>query len=206
MWHCPSPRLLSGKSTVVVTLKMTTAGAWGAAGGGLAAAALPTHWPNSSTAANEGVTAVGTLNNNDYAYDNFTPGITNLGVGNGEGAYNQILLAYTYVGDADLNGTVTFDDLNVWQSGYSNGFTGWENADFNYDGVVNFDDLNTWQSGYSNQGAPLVLGSYASFAGVGTGGGSGALPVPEPGTTGLLMAGATLGIGMMKRRFRRLLS
>jgi hypothetical protein len=88
----------------------------------------------------------------------------------------EILVRYTFYGDADLNGVVDFDnDYILWQTGFLNGYTGWVFGDFNHDGVVDFDnDYILWQTLFLNQ-PTLPAGSAA---------------VPEPATLVLLSLGA----------------
>jgi len=96
---------------------------------------------------------------------------------------DEILVRYTFYGDADLSGTVDFDnDYILWQTGFLNGLSGWVFGDFNYDGVVDFDnDYILWQTLFLNQ-PPLP-------------GGAGA--VPEPATLSLLALGA---LALLRRR------
>src|SRR5262249_24429870 len=42
-------------------------------------------------------------------------------------------------GDADLNGTINFDDYSHIDNGYNTGLNGWANGDFDGNGVINFD-------------------------------------------------------------------
>src|SRR6185437_6394976 len=50
---------------------------------------------------------------------------------------SSVLVKYTYVGDANLNGMVNGDDYFKIDSGYSAHSTGFVNGDFDYNGVVN---------------------------------------------------------------------
>ena len=65
---------------------------------------------------------------------------------------NSILVKTTYAGDANLSGTVTFDDLNLTDNGYY-GFIdveeyGWLAGDFDHDGDVDTDDYNLIDNAY----------------------------------------------------------
>ena len=51
-----------------------------------------------------------------------------------------VLVKYTWAGDANLDGRVTFDDYVKIDTGFNTGLTGWVNGDFNYSGSVTFDD------------------------------------------------------------------
>jgi hypothetical protein len=70
-----------------------------------------------------------------------------------------VMVKYTYNGDANLDGKVDRDDLNVFITNYltppSAAQMGWQAADFNDDGVVDRNDLNLFMYGYLHQGAPL---------------------------------------------------
>jgi hypothetical protein len=53
---------------------------------------------------------------------------------------NDILVAYTVFGDADLSGAVNSSDYFQIDSGFLAGRTGWINGDFDYDGAVTSND------------------------------------------------------------------
>ena len=53
----------------------------------------------------------------------------------------DVVVRYTYYGDADLSGTVTAGDYTRLDVGRFLGLTGWANGDLNYDGVVDAADL-----------------------------------------------------------------
>lgn len=65
----------------------------------------------------------------------------------------DFVMAYGLFGDANLDGTVEFDDLVRLADHYNQSSTRWVDGDFNYDNVVNFDDLLTLAVNY---GASLV--------------------------------------------------
>jgi hypothetical protein len=93
---------------------------------------------------------------------------------------STILVRHTYAGDADLNGVVDGDDYTYWLIGFLTlrGHSNkWLWGDFNYDGVVDGDDYTQWLNTFLFAGPPL---------------GSGAEPIPEPGTAVLLAVGAML--------------
>jgi hypothetical protein len=75
-------------------------------------------------------------------------GVTDLGPG-------DILVKYTYYGDADLTGVVTLDDFTLFLSGYQNAGTTWSQGDFDYSGQTTLDDFTLFLKGYQQQGAPL---------------------------------------------------
>jgi hypothetical protein len=121
------------------------------------------------------MTGVGVLSNSLAHYTTFgsATGLTG----------SEVLVRYTFYGDADLSGAVDFDnDYILWQTGYLNGYTGWVYGDFNHDGVVDFDnDYILWQTLFLNQ--PVLPGSSTA--------------VPEPGTLALVLLG---GLCLLRRR------
>jgi autotransporter-associated beta strand protein len=105
---------------------------------------------------------------------------------------NDTLVAYTYGGDANLDGAITGDDYFQIDSGFPAGAHGWFNGDFNYDGVINGDDYFIIDSNFPAQGAafPTAAGQTMVQA------------VPEP-MTGAICAAAALMISPRQRRRRR---
>ena len=67
---------------------------------------------------------------------------------------NAILIAYTYLGDANLDGKVDGSDYSRIDNGLLMHLSGWVNGDFNYDGVVDGSDYTLMDNAYNNQGAP----------------------------------------------------
>jgi hypothetical protein len=119
---------------------------------------------------------------------------------------SDVLVKYTWVGDANLDGKVTFDDFQDFLLGYSGTQQAdWFTGDFNYTGQVNFDDFNIFLTGlaaYNSTGvayAPALRAQLASFA---TDAGEPLLattsPVPEPGA-----ALSFAAIPLLLRRGRR---
>jgi hypothetical protein len=110
----------------------------------------------------------------------------------------DILVKYTYYGDANLSGSVDSADYTLIDAGYlSNGsLSGWYNGDFNYDGVINGSDYTLIDNAFNTQGAAVsaeVASPTAQIAG-------GASSVPEPTTISLLGIGAAGLLGKRRRR------
>lgn len=106
----------------------------------------------------------------------------------------QTLVKYTIPGDADLSGTVDFNDFLSLQNDY--GSSGdWAQGDFNYDGVVDYNDYLMLQANYGRTptGLDASIGA-APFI---------AAPTPEPAALGLVAIGA-VGLLSQRRRSRNL--
>jgi hypothetical protein len=116
------------------------------------------------------------------------------------GDFTQLLVMYTYEGDANLDGAVDMADLgnlaSHWQSG---GF--WADGDFDYDGIVNVSDLGllatNWQAGVGalltpTDGHPWALAEALSSFGLP------GVSVPEP-----LAIGSAISWGLFLTRNRR---
>ena len=125
-------------------------------------------------------------------------GINNLMTDNGG---NQVMLKVTYLGDFDGNGIVNSADYGWLDFYYGYGLTV---GDLNGDGQVNSADYNGIDYGYGYQAYGVLSGTPAA----GVTAASAPAPaesVPEPGTLGLLLAGAVglLGFrGKVKRSVR----
>jgi len=71
---------------------------------------------------------------------------------------DDVLVKFTYIGDANLSGAVSFDDY----VGMDNAFfelipnLGWATGDINFDGLINFDDYSKVDQAFFFQAAPLT--------------------------------------------------
>jgi hypothetical protein len=105
---------------------------------------------------------------------------------------SDVLIKYTYFGDANLDGIVDGSDYSLidfgvlQQANDPNAPIGWYEGDFNYDGIINGSDYTLIDNAFNTQGASLAAEHYAfSTADI-----ADASPVPEPSLVGaLLLAG-----------------
>ena len=109
----------------------------------------------------------------------------------------DVLVKYTYYGDANLDGKVDASDYSLIDSGYLTHVTGWYNGDFNYDGVINGSDYTLIDNAFNTQSVVLNSESAATTSELAEAGGS--QSVPEPGSLGILFIAAT---GLLGRRRR----
>ncbi len=176
------------------TLQATTAlaatgfagGAWNGPGGLV-----------STTAAADArhLTAVGVIANQTGSGSTLYPTFDGRGA-----AATDVLVRYTYYGDADLSGTVTAADYLRVDAGFVGHLTGWANGDFNYDGVVDGSDYTLMDNAFNQQTGP-VGGPAAMVAMAGAELAVGTAAVLEPAVVGLLaVAGVSLLGGRRRRR------
>jgi PEP-CTERM motif len=111
----------------------------------------------------------------------------------------DILVGYTYFGDANLDGVVDANDYLLIDNGFSKGLTGWRNGDFNYDGVINGDDYTLIDNAFNTQGNVVLNALPATALAINTSQIAVPAAVPEPASLGLL----GLGAGAFIRRRRR---
>lgn len=76
-------------------------------------------------------------------------------------ATGDVALRYTYVGDADLNRVINFDDYARIDAGFNLGRSGWTNGDFDFNNVANFDDYALIDLAFNglSRGAPSQRGA-----------------------------------------------
>jgi uncharacterized repeat protein (TIGR03803 family) len=99
------------------------------------------------------LTALGVIQNNQSGSALFTAANTFDGTVPGAG---DVLVKYTYYGDANLDGKVDGSDYSPIDNGYLNHLTSWFNGDFNYDGAINGSDYTLIDNAFNSQGASLA--------------------------------------------------
>ncbi len=129
---------------------------------------------------------------------------TNMAFDNSFPVATDILLKYTYYGDANLDGQVDSTDYTLIDNAYLNNqnsantaLVGWYNGDFNYDGVINGSDYTLIDNAFNMQGSNLSSSAQIAAPTAQVAPGS---SVPEP-TAGMLLA--ALSASTLRRRSRR---
>jgi hypothetical protein len=107
----------------------------------------------------------------------------------------DVLIKYTYYGDANLDGKVDGSDYSLIDSGFIAQQTGWFHGDFNYDGIVNGSDYTLIDNAFNTQGAALTDQIATSTTQIAV------TAVPEPASIGLLLM-----VGSLSVRRRRMSS
>ena len=112
----------------------------------------------------------------------------------------DILIKYTYFGDANLDGKVDGSDYARIDAGYISGGTktGWLNGDFNYDGKIDGSDYTLIDNAFNRQSGQISSAAMIATetAQIATSGGA----VPEPTAVGLLGVGA---LSLLSRHHKR---
>jgi hypothetical protein len=103
------------------------------------------------------LTALGVIRNSDLDVITGLPdsGYTSFG-GQGVGP-DDVLIKYTYTGDGNLDGAVTFDDYAAMDSAFFEliPIVGWAVGDVNFDNAITFDDYSVVDQAFFFQGPPL---------------------------------------------------
>jgi hypothetical protein len=83
-------------------------------------------------------------------------------------AAGDVLVRYTWFGDANLDGQVDGSDYSSIDAGYSSGgaLTGWVNGDFNYDGAIDGTDYALIDNAFDNQGTAVPAAQAAASTAV----------------------------------------
>jgi hypothetical protein len=185
---------LPGASLATVT--QYVAGGYNAAGGSWTGNGITS---SAAAADSKHLTALGVIQNNQGGnalytaanpFDGTTPGVS------------DVLVKYTYYGDANLDGRVDGSDYSRIDSAYltnqsaPNSLSGWYNGDFNYDGVINGSDYTLIDNAFNSQGASLSVQT-ATASATALISPANASSVPEP--TGVACVGI-LTASLLRRR------
>ena len=116
----------------------------------------------------------------------------------------QIEVAYTLLGDANLDGLVNAADFTILAANFNQPVTGWDQGDFNYDGLVNAADFTDLAANFNQSvsGAAVSAGDVAALDAFATANGL-SLPtssVPEPASAVMVVMA---GLGLLSRRRRK---
>jgi hypothetical protein len=126
----------------------------------------------------------------------------------------DLLVKYTYYGDALLTGSVTALDYTQIDNGYNEDqsyleqnpggtalpATGWYNGDFNYDGTINGDDYTLIDNAFNSQGSVSLAGVSAGPAEMIASDTAQIATVPEPTSLMMVVIG---GSALLARRRSR---
>ena len=77
----------------------------------------------------------------------------------------QIEIAYTLLGDANLDGKVNGTDFNLMATNFNQAVTdGWDKGDFNYDGKVNGTDFNLMSANFNQSASQAAVSATANVS------------------------------------------
>jgi hypothetical protein len=110
-----------------------------------------------NVAAGLDLVALGLIRNNDLDIATGVPGSAYTSFGGVNVGLHDLLVKYTYTGDGNLDGAVTFDDYAAMDSAFFGSIpnVGWATGDINFDNVVNFDDYAVVDQAFFQQGAAV---------------------------------------------------
>ncbi len=194
--------IVQNTDTVAITnqlksgINLSAGGFWNGSSGIIssAAAADPTH-----------LTTLGAIQNNDGSGHPIYGSTAPLGLFDGQNpGVGDVLIKYTYFGDADLSGKVDGSDYAKIDNGFVHNLTGWFNGDFNYDGVVDGSDYSLIDNAFNMQptgpgstlssaAADLIAASTAELAPI-------SAAVPEPASIFTFVAVAAFATTRRRRR------
>jgi hypothetical protein len=101
----------------------------------------------------------------------------------------DVLVKFTYGGDANLDGKINIDDYGHIDTSIGIGLKGWYNGDFNYDGIINIDDYGIIDVNVGIQGPAFPTGAAAG----------GLTAVPEPASLAILPMAVAVLLGRRRR-------
>ena len=153
----------------------------------------------SSLSGPEAMTALGVLANNNGQGSALYTGFGGLSTG-----LNDILVGYTWIGDADLTKAIDLADYARLDWGLAGRLRGWSNGDFDYSGAIDYYDYALIDSVAIRRGLAFSAEMYSlheSQFGADYVNALRGLGVPEPVTGLLAVAGAC--VLLARRRSRR---
>ncbi len=109
-------------------------------------------------------------------------------------ANTDVLVKYTFNGDANLDGVVNGSDYTLIDNSFNTGAPAtWRDGDFNYDGVINGDDYILLDNAFNFEGsasyaATFIAGPTAQVS-----------SVPEPSSVAALILGSTTLLSRRRR-------
>jgi uncharacterized protein YjbI with pentapeptide repeats len=141
-----------------------------------------------NVAAGRDFVGLGVIRNSDLNITTGVPGSTFTTFSGLSVTPDDVLVKYTYIGDGNLDGVVTFDDYAAMDSAFFGLIPnlGWATGDINFDGDITFDDYAIVDQAFFFQSAPL---SHTDLA-----------AVPEPSNCILVTISALVLLGLRCRR------
>src|SRR5262249_29406145 len=114
---------------------------------------------SSATAAGDAahLTALGVLLNNVGGQTIYAAGTSFGPFDNQATSGTDVLVKYTYYGDADLSGGVDGGDYSLTDNGFNMRLSGWSNGDFNYDTVIDGADYALIDNVFNAGPTPLAV-------------------------------------------------
>jgi hypothetical protein len=113
-----------------------------------------------NVASNFDLVALGVIRNSDLDIATGFPGSAYASFGGEPVTPHDVLVKYTYTGDGNLDGAVTFDDYAAMDAAYFGQvpIVGWATGDINFDSAITFDDYAVVDQAFFQQGAALSVG------------------------------------------------
>ena len=124
-----------------------------------------------------------------------------LTLGYGDDGASKVTVMSTLGGDANLDGTVNFNDFLILQNNFAVAGTRFDQGNFNYDGQTDFNDFLVLQNnfGQSITGEPVLV-TRSQIAAITAFANSDASLVPEPGSLSVIAVVASALGGRRRRR------